>query len=169
MSSPCELELTPVSAVDVVTLSHPELPLLLNEPILFLSSSLNTPPNVPISPHLMPPQQPPRLETFNSDLSPLEILLAPANLAPSPSTFILLPIFSASSDLSLASPSPSLILGDLKLEFFPTPSSAVEIVPLSSPQLSKSMLSLHKPFPFLPASPEASPIAPVSPVSTLSQ
>ncbi|KAH8978512.1 hypothetical protein EDB83DRAFT_2327316 [Lactarius deliciosus] len=163
LSSPCELELTPMSAVDIVTLSHPELPLLLNESILFLSSSLDTLPNMPISPRSMPLQQPPRLEMFNSDSSPLEIPLAPANLAPSPLTFVLIPIFSASSDLSSALPSPPLVLGNLELEFFPTPSSAVKIVPLSSMELSKSTLSLHEPFPFLPTSPEASPNAPILP------
>ncbi|KAH9163193.1 hypothetical protein EDB89DRAFT_2021944 [Lactarius sanguifluus] len=89
----------------------------------------------------------------------------PANLAPSPSTFVLLPIFSASSDLSSASPPPSLILGDLELEFSPTPSSAVEIVPLSSPELSKSESSLYDAFPILPASLKPSTTIPTSTTS----
>ncbi|KAH9018411.1 hypothetical protein EDB84DRAFT_1566422 [Lactarius hengduanensis] len=82
--------------------------------------------------------------------------------------FVLLPTFSASSDLSSASPPPSLALGDLELDFPPTPSSAVKIlvkiVIQSSPQSSKSRSSL--PFPILPVPPDASITAPAPRHST---
>ncbi|KAH9167494.1 hypothetical protein EDB89DRAFT_125211 [Lactarius sanguifluus] len=86
LSRPCELESsTPVSAADVVTLSHPELPLSSpGKPIPFLSSSLEVPPNAPISPHSTPPQRPPGIKTFNLDSSPLEVTLPPAFESPTP-------------------------------------------------------------------------------------
>ncbi|KAH9009410.1 hypothetical protein EDB84DRAFT_1547036, partial [Lactarius hengduanensis] len=120
---------------------HPESSLSSQgEPIPFLLASPEASPNAPISLHPTLPQRPPGPKTVGSDSSPLEIAPVPANLAPSPSTFRV--IFSASSDLSSASPPSSLVLGNLELEFFPTPSSAVEIVPQSSPELSESESSL---------------------------
>ncbi|KAH9014390.1 hypothetical protein EDB84DRAFT_828427 [Lactarius hengduanensis] len=164
----CGFESTPGSAADVVTLSHPELPLSsLGEPIPFLPASLEAPPIAHISPRSTPPQRPPKLKTVGSDSSPLEIAPVPANLAPSPSTFRV--VFSASNDLSSASPPSSLVLGNLELEFFPTPSSAVEIVPQSSPELSESESSLYEVIPFLPAPLDISITTPIPRHSTSSQ
>ncbi|KAH9017639.1 hypothetical protein EDB85DRAFT_2201964 [Lactarius pseudohatsudake] len=75
LSRPCELvSSTPVSAADVVTLSHPELSLSSpGEPVPFLPASLEAPPIAPISPNSSLPQQPPRIKTFNSDSSLLEV------------------------------------------------------------------------------------------------
>ncbi|KAH9044889.1 hypothetical protein EDB83DRAFT_2677265 [Lactarius deliciosus] len=74
LSRPCELESsTLVSAADVVTLSHLELPLSPGEPVLFLPSSLDAPLNAPISPHPLPSQRPPGPETVGSDSFPFEI------------------------------------------------------------------------------------------------
>ncbi|KAH9160147.1 hypothetical protein EDB89DRAFT_2236104 [Lactarius sanguifluus] len=80
LSRSCELESsTPVSAADVVTLSHPELPLSSpGNPIPFLSSSLDTPPNAPISPCSTLPQRPPGLKTIGSVSTRLEVTPAPA-------------------------------------------------------------------------------------------
>ncbi|KAH9009240.1 hypothetical protein EDB85DRAFT_2246661 [Lactarius pseudohatsudake] len=165
---PCGFESTPGSAADVVTLSHPELPLSSpGEPVPFLPASPEAPPIAHISPRSTPPQRPPELKTVGSDSSPLEIAPVPANLAPSPSTFRV--VFSASSDLSSASPPSSLVLGNLELEFFPTPSSAVEIVPQSSPELSESESSLYEVIPFLPAPLDISITTPIPRHSTTSQ
>ncbi|KAH9164719.1 hypothetical protein EDB89DRAFT_389163 [Lactarius sanguifluus] len=74
LSRPCELESsTLVSAADVVTLSHPELPLSSpGEPVPFLPASSETPPNAPISPHSTLPQRRPELKTIGSVSTPLE-------------------------------------------------------------------------------------------------
>ncbi|KAH9015007.1 hypothetical protein EDB85DRAFT_2212664 [Lactarius pseudohatsudake] len=163
-----KLESSPALAPsDVVTLSHPESSLLsLGETIPLLLAQHEASVTVPTPRHSTPPQRPPGLKTVDSDSSPLEIAPVPANLAPPPSTFVLPPIFSASSDLSSASPSPSLVLGNLELEFFPYPSSAVDFAPPEPPEFSQSLSSLGEAFPFLPASPEAPPIAHISPRST---
>ncbi|KAH9170518.1 hypothetical protein EDB89DRAFT_1907635 [Lactarius sanguifluus] len=75
LSRPCELESsTLVSAADVVTLSHPELPLSSpGEPVPFLPASSETPPNAPISPHSTLPQRRPELKTIGSVSTPLEV------------------------------------------------------------------------------------------------
>ncbi|KAH9010326.1 hypothetical protein EDB85DRAFT_2161497 [Lactarius pseudohatsudake] len=91
----------------------------------------------------------------------LRLCDVPANLAPSPSTFRV--VFSASSDLSSASPPSSLVLGDLELESSPALAPS-DVVTLSHPESSLS--SPGEPVPFLPASPEAPPIAHISPCST---
>ncbi|KAH9080260.1 hypothetical protein EDB83DRAFT_2608549 [Lactarius deliciosus] len=88
----------------------------------------------------------------------------PVSLAPSPSTSILLPVLPVSSDFPAVSASPSLVLGNLELEFFPTPSPTVDIILLSQPELSWSLV--YEPVLFLPMSLEAPPITPVSPHST---
>ncbi|KAH9038252.1 hypothetical protein EDB85DRAFT_2195206, partial [Lactarius pseudohatsudake] len=79
-SGSCELvSSTLVSAADVVTLSHPELPLSSpGGPIPFLLTSFEAPPNAPCS---TPPQRPPRIKTLDSDSSPLEVTPAPASPA----------------------------------------------------------------------------------------
>ncbi|KAH9161209.1 hypothetical protein EDB89DRAFT_2080811 [Lactarius sanguifluus] len=88
LSRPCELESsTLVSAADVVTLSHPELPLSSpGEPVPFLPASSETPPNAPISPHSTPPQRRPELKTISSVSAPLEVYevssIKPPALAP---------------------------------------------------------------------------------------
>ncbi|KAH9018587.1 hypothetical protein EDB85DRAFT_2154366 [Lactarius pseudohatsudake] len=147
---------------------HPESSLSSQgEPIPFLLASPEASPNTPISLHPTLPQRPPGPKTVGSDSSPLEIAPVPANLAPSPSTFRV--IFSASSNLSSASPPSSLVLGNLELEFFPTPSSAVEIVPQSSPELSESKSSLYEVIPFLPAPLDISITTPILCHSTSSK
>ncbi|KAH9044080.1 hypothetical protein EDB83DRAFT_1576383 [Lactarius deliciosus] len=158
-SGPCELESsTPASAADVVTLSRPELSeSSQDEFISSLPASLEAPPITPISPHLTLSQRPPGLETFDSDSSPPEIAPVPANLAPSPSTFVLLPVFPASSDLPSASPSSSFVFGP-GLE-----SSTVNIAPRSS--LESSLSSLCEPILYLPASLETSTATPTSTTS----
>ncbi|KAH9031601.1 hypothetical protein EDB83DRAFT_2678375 [Lactarius deliciosus] len=93
LSRPCELESsTLVSAADVVTLSHPELPLSSpGEPVPFLPASSETPPNAPISPHSTPPQRRPELKTIGSVSTPLEVYevssIKPPALAPRLSLF----------------------------------------------------------------------------------
>ncbi|KAH9171667.1 hypothetical protein EDB89DRAFT_2243346 [Lactarius sanguifluus] len=73
LSKPRELETsTPISAADVVTLSHSELPLSPGEPILFLLSSLDAPLNAPISPRSTPPRLP-ELKTIGSVSTQLEV------------------------------------------------------------------------------------------------
>ncbi|KAH9039887.1 hypothetical protein EDB85DRAFT_2141003 [Lactarius pseudohatsudake] len=173
-SSACELEFFPYSssAVDFAPPSSesPEFSQSLSslgEAFPFLPASPEAPPIAHISPRSTPPQRPPELKTVGSDSSPLEIAPVPANLAPSPSTFRV--VFSASSDLSSASPPSSLVLGNLELEFFPTPSSAVEIVPQSSPELSESESSLYEVIPFLPAPLDISITTPIPRHSTTSQ
>ncbi|KAH9170473.1 hypothetical protein EDB89DRAFT_2188133 [Lactarius sanguifluus] len=99
-------------------------------------------------------------------LHPSEV---PANLAPSPSTFELLSVLPASSDFPPVSVSPSLVLGDLELEFSPTASCAVGTIPLSSPQSFESMSSLHEPSPILPAPLKTSMTVPVLPNLSLPQ
>ncbi|KAH9169769.1 hypothetical protein EDB89DRAFT_1389991 [Lactarius sanguifluus] len=132
--------------------------------------SASTPPITPSSPILL---SAPSLASPSAgevpEIAPMSPSEVPANLAPSPSTFELLPVLPASSDLSSASPPPSLVLGDLELDFSPTPSSAVGTIPRSSPQSFESMSSLHEPIPILPTSLDAPPNAPISPCSTLPQ
>ncbi|KAH9038069.1 hypothetical protein EDB85DRAFT_2142075 [Lactarius pseudohatsudake] len=79
LSRPHELESpTPVSAADIVMLSHPELPLSSpGEPIPFLPTSLEVPPNAPISPHLTPLQRLPELKTIGSVSTQLEVTPSP--------------------------------------------------------------------------------------------
>ncbi|KAH9178278.1 hypothetical protein EDB89DRAFT_2064059 [Lactarius sanguifluus] len=74
LSRPCELESsTPISAADVVTLSHPELSeSSQDEFIPFLPASLEAPPIAPVSPASTSPRLP-GLETVGSDSFPFEI------------------------------------------------------------------------------------------------
>ncbi|KAH9069441.1 hypothetical protein EDB83DRAFT_2584756 [Lactarius deliciosus] len=165
LSRPRELESSSpaLAPSDVVTLSHPEASLSsLGETIPLPLAQHEASVTVPTPRHSTPPQRPPGLETFDSDSSPLEIPLAPANLAPSHSTFALLPVLPASSDFPSASASPSLVLGDLELESFPTPSPAVDIIPLSQPESSWS--PVYEPVLLLPA-----PLEPIQCRSTLPQ
>ncbi|KAH9007841.1 hypothetical protein EDB84DRAFT_1599672 [Lactarius hengduanensis] len=67
---------TPVSAADVVTLSHPELPLSSPGEAFPLPASLEAPPIAPISPNSSLPQRPPRIKTLDSDSSSLEVTSA---------------------------------------------------------------------------------------------
>ncbi|KAH9031400.1 hypothetical protein EDB83DRAFT_1843220 [Lactarius deliciosus] len=78
-SGSCELvSSTLVFAADVVTLSHPELPLSPGEPILFLLSSLDAPLNAPILPRSTPPRLP-ELKTIGSVSTQLEVTPSPAS------------------------------------------------------------------------------------------
>ncbi|KAH9162045.1 hypothetical protein EDB89DRAFT_2234856, partial [Lactarius sanguifluus] len=85
----------------------------------------------------------------------------PASLALSPSTSVLPPDLPTSSDSLSPSASPSLVLGDLELEFSPTASCAVGTIPLSSPQSFESVSSLHEPSPILPTPLKTSMTIPV--------
>ncbi|KAH9083399.1 hypothetical protein EDB83DRAFT_2511721 [Lactarius deliciosus] len=160
------------SFTDDVPERFPTLPALQSASLarseVLTSSSLPTKPLPPESPTSVPAHSLPSLRPSSGEPCcnlGLEPFAAPANLAPSHSTFALLPVFPASSDFPPASASPSLVLGDLELEFSSTPVRAADIVPLSSPQPFKSMSSLHEPFPILPAPLELMTV-PISPHST---
>ncbi|KAH9010537.1 hypothetical protein EDB84DRAFT_1570395 [Lactarius hengduanensis] len=73
---------TPVSAADVVTLSHPESSLSSpGEPVPFLPASPEAPPIAHISPCSTPPQRLPEVKTISSVSTRLEVTPAPASLA----------------------------------------------------------------------------------------
>ncbi|KAH8991833.1 hypothetical protein EDB83DRAFT_2479287 [Lactarius deliciosus] len=155
---------------DLELLSPPPTPLSTSLACSEYSTSLSSPtkPSPPESPTSLPAHSLPSLRPspgepcYNLGLEPFA---ASANLAPSPSTSILLLVLPVSSDFPPASASPSLVLGDLELEFSSTPVRAADIVPLSSPQPFESMSSLHEPFPILPAPLELMTV-PISPHST---
>ncbi|KAH9012531.1 hypothetical protein EDB85DRAFT_2296656 [Lactarius pseudohatsudake] len=86
LSRPCELvSSTPVSAADVVTLSHPELSLSSpGEPVPFLPASPEAPPIAHISPRSTPPQRLPELKAISSVSTQLEVTPSPASPTISP-------------------------------------------------------------------------------------
>ncbi|KAH9008041.1 hypothetical protein EDB83DRAFT_2532254 [Lactarius deliciosus] len=151
------LELFPtLLALQSASLARSEVSMSLSSPTKPLPPESLT--SVPA--RLLPPLRPSLRESCcNVGLKPFT---APANLAPSPltRTFVLLPVFPASSDLPSASPSSSFVLGP-GLE-----SSTVNIAPQSSLELSWSSLCESI---LLPVSLEAPPIVPISPHSTPSQ
>ncbi|KAH9008144.1 hypothetical protein EDB83DRAFT_2458490 [Lactarius deliciosus] len=120
-------------------------------------SSVTPPPPTPFhTPSLAP------LAAEVPEIAPVSSAEPPANLAPLPSAF---PVLPASSDLPSATLSPSLMLGELELES--TPASTIvnsDTVPLSSPERPPSPINstVLTPPGLLKLSPKG-PITPPSP------